>query len=210
MVAVAGVAVAAVVVWVVAAAEVVARGHLVEDDPTYVVERVRLPGGSEVLVDPSRSLADVVGAVLLAAVAVVAYVRLRGAPAPSGAGARRLLAGLAAAGAFLAVDELFAVHESIGLNLGDAGPVEHMDDLVLAGYAALLGVWVWAHRAVWRGSRRARYAVRAALGLALAAAAFDVLQAPYRAEEGVESLAVVALVAFAGSTPSEGDRSRAR
>jgi hypothetical protein len=72
---------------------------------------------------------------------------------------RRRFYALATAGlAFLAADELFAFHETIGHNLrflADLPGVERPDDVVFLSYALPLALFAWAFRDILLANRRA-------------------------------------------------------
>jgi len=107
-----------------------------------------------------------------------------------------ILAGLGTG--FLALDETFAVHESLGHNLGflSAVPgIEHPDDLIFALYAVPTLAFLVAFRDLILGDRRGRLLIGAAGVLYVVAAAFDVLVDNPRLEDSVEVVSSVCLLA---------------
>lgn len=121
-------------------AEVVDEGYGLRPYDSGKVYEIELAGSFTIYADEESRLASdlLTGSALiaLAAAAGMAYLLLRAAR-----GRRRLLLfyGLAAAGfAFLAVDELLAVHETVGHNLlflSDVPGVDRPDDALYALYA---------------------------------------------------------------------------
>jgi len=105
---------------------------------------------------PSADKLSTVGLVAAAAMALMTFLLLNAAG--SERRLRRFYA-LAAAGlAYLALDELMAVHETIGHNLqflADLPGVERPDDLVFMSYAIPLAIFAWWFRDVLFADRRA-------------------------------------------------------
>lgn len=178
-------------------APVVERGALVPSFPGYEVERVRVLG-LEWIVDVSTSAKDLLTALVLLAVATLAWRAARGLPrATADARAFRLLAAVAA---FAGVDEAAALHETLGHNLAALGGLpaaDRPDDLlmVLYGVAGLVLV-----RRFLPLARRARGALAAfgASGTAVAGAIlidFSTLRggAARVAEESLEGLGAALL-----------------
>jgi hypothetical protein len=89
----------------------------------------------------------------------------------------RLFYGLASAGfAFLAADEFFAIHETVGHNLlflTNAPGVERPDDLIIAGYLVPAAAFLYYFRDLLANSRRAIVFFAAAVGLFVLAGACD-------------------------------------
>ena len=133
--------------------------------------------------------------VCVAGIALLAFALLR----LLAAGTRRMRTffGLAALGAgFLAFDELFAIHESIGHNmqfLADLPGITQPDGAVVAGYVLAVGVYLFAFRDLLLSSRRAKQWFFIGLGLAASAVAVDLLALPF--EEFVEIAGTLAFLA---------------
>ena len=193
------VAIAGLVLAAVITAEVLERGALLPYTP-MTVERVRVLGGIELWVArESLVRLDILNGLILATGSLGAFF----AAARTGSRAPRvfsffLLLGLGLG--FLALDEMLAVHETIGYNLdflADVPGTNSPEDVVFALYAVpavaffvayrdLIAVSVWGMRLV-------------ALGVALfgAAAVLDVLDAIVD-EQWVEPPGSAALVAGFG------------
>ncbi len=177
-------------------ADVVERGALLPFFETYEVARVRL-AGVELYVDTSSGAGDVVTAATLALAAAVLLAGAWAARAdPSLRGTMRT-AGLGAA--FLAADDLLAVHETVGHNLGVLAAlpvVDHPDDVVIGLYALVAAAFAWRHRALLAGAPRRAWAVCAVAGGA--AVGHDLL--PLHASAAEEALEVVAGAALLAAT----------
>ena len=109
--------------------------------------------------------------------------------------------GLIAAGAyFLAADELFGIHESIGLNfefLADLPGIDRPDDAVIILYGLIALAVVVLFRDVILGARGAMRYLVGALVIMAAASVLDVLGVPVALENAVEVLgSVVGLLGF--------------
>lgn len=156
----------------------VERGALISWLGDYEVERRRVLG-VEVIVDRSGGTKDLLTGLLLLAVAglgLAARARLRAAG--SDRSTQEAFAVLAAGTTFLAVDEVLAVHETVGHNLGGlrALPgVGHPDDTIMAVYALGALVLGWHHRHVLRGAPRATMTLALAAGMGVAAQGVDLL-----------------------------------
>jgi hypothetical protein len=226
----AGVAIACLLIAALATAEVLARGELL----TYThmtVERVRVLGGLELWVarEPFSRLDLLNGGILAAGciLALLTAARLRGLPSagrgePSGRPVVFFVL-LGAGLAFLALDELVALHETIGYNLdflADLPGAKSPEDVVFAMYALPALGFLLYYRDMIAASRRGLLLVALGVGLFGVAAALDVSDALLD-EQWVEppgSLLLVAGFAFvaarhvsaAGVTSATGDRVRHR
>lgn len=175
-------------------AEVVARGKLVPSGGEGV-RRVRVWGAIEFYISsetarPSIDLVTTIALVALASAIGFACVVLL----VSGVRSRltRCLALVFAGAAYLAADELLAIHESVGHNLQflrNFPGVKRPDDVVFAAYALPAGAFLWRFRDVLASVRTARLLFAAGTALALLAVVFDLLSAPTGLEDGVEVLA---------------------
>lgn len=190
-----------VLVGVVAAArqaEVVASGRLLPFFETYdQVARVRLLG-VELYVDTSSGLNDLL---TVSALATIAVLLLAGAAsARHDPALRRTFLAAAFGAAYLTADDLLAVHETVGHNLGALAElplVDHPDDVIMALYGVVVCAFGWRHRDLLRGRAR-RWFVAAALAGG-AAVAHDLLPLHYgAAEEVLEVVAAGALVLATG------------
>jgi len=89
----------------------------------------------------------------------------------------RLFYGLASAGfAFLAVDEFFAIHETVGHNLiflANVPGIERPDDLIIAAYLVPAAAFLYYFRDIMASSRRAIAFFAAAVSLFVLAGACD-------------------------------------
>lgn len=131
--------------------------------------------------------------VALAAVALMTHLLLAAANAPRRI--RRFYALASAGFAFLAVDEFFAVHETIGHNLlllADLPGVERPDDAIFALYLLPAAAFLYVFRDVILGSPRAVRFFVAALGLFALAGASDI--AGVGADEPLEVLSAACIV----------------
>ncbi len=186
----AGAAALLAAVAVIRQGEVIARGSLLATFDSYEVARVRV-WGYELYVDFSAGVGDVLTAVGLTGVAALL---LRAAPRLD-AQARRAFVTAGWGALFLAADDLLSAHETIGHNLPALARlplVDHPDDAVLAFYAAVVGAFLWHHRALFDGVDRRPWAV--ATLSALLAVAHDVSPLHLRLlEESLEVLAAGAL-----------------
>jgi hypothetical protein len=98
--------------------------------------------------------------------------------------------------AFLAFDELFALHETVGHNvrfLADLPGVERPDDVLVLLYAIPLAYGAYRFRDVLTESRRAMWLLGVGLAFFSVAVLADMTSAPL--EEGFEFLSVAGIVA---------------
>ena len=171
--------------------EEVARGNLLPMFESYEVGRVRVLG-THLYVDRSAGLGDALTAIALALTSALLLHAAERLAAP----ARRAFSTAAWGVLFLAADDLLSAHETVGHNLPVLARiplVDHPDDVVLAIYAAVVGAFLWHHRALLDGADRRPWAV-AGIAAALALG-HDVLPLHFRLlEEGLEVVAAVALV----------------
>lgn len=160
--------------------------------PSYEIGQVRLLG-LDVYVDTSLSPGDVlVGLALLgvAGVATVVALRLRRVGAARHAGSFGLIA---VGAAYLAIDEMLAVHETVGYNLPalrHLPGVQHPGDLILVASLVVALVVLWDRRDMLDAAPRGRRLLAGAVVLATGAFACDLWfeQAGY-IEERLEILA---------------------
>jgi hypothetical protein len=113
-----------------------------------------------------------------------------------------------AGAAFLGLDEMLGVHETIGANLGflaDLPGVEKADDLIFASYVVPALAYLVAFRNVFLSSRRALTLFGLALGLFFVSAAtdIDVVEVGYGVEDAIEVLSSVCIVAGLSSLAVE-------
>jgi hypothetical protein len=113
----------------------------------------------------------------------------------------RTFYGIAAGGfAFLAADEFFAIHETIGHNLlflSDVPGVERPDDLIIASYLVPAAIFLFYFRDVLTSSPRAIAFFAGGMGLFALAAICDL--AGVGADEPLEVLSAACLAAGFGS-----------
>ncbi len=181
MIAVAAVAAAGALLLVVALTRgpaVEVRGNAAVPYDAGTVKEVRVLGSATVYVDGEpKPGPSVLIAIALIALATAAFMT---AAALAMAHARRRLvtfylivsAGLGYAG----LDELFAIHESIGHNLrflADVPGVSRPDDLVIALYVVPILAFAYLFRDVFRADRRAAIALGGGVGLFALSAAAD-------------------------------------
>lgn len=143
--------------------EVEAKGKgppIVPYEGTGVVYKVRVLGLFTAYADEeSRPIPDKVssvGLVAAASMSLMTLLLLRAAGA--NARIRRFYAFATAGLAFLAFDEVFAFHETLGHNLrflADLPGVERPDDVVFLSYAIPLAIFAWSFRDVLLAQRRA-------------------------------------------------------
>jgi hypothetical protein len=178
-----------------ATAEVLARGELLPYTP-MTVERVEVLGGLELWV-ARESLArlDLLNGLILFAgsgMALVAALRAGGQDRLRG-----LFLLLAAGLAFLGLDELLALHETIGYNLdflADVPGARSPEDVLFALYALPALAFFFYYRDLLAGSPGGARLVMAGVALFLAAAALDVADVLLD-EQWLEPVASLALVA---------------
>jgi hypothetical protein len=177
-------------------AEVLARGELLPYTP-MTVERVRVLGGIDLwIARESLARLDLLNGVILAAgsaVTLVAALRLRRrAPVRT----VRFFALLAAGLGFLALDEMLALHESIGYNLdflADLPGTNSPEDVVFALYAIPALAFFYGFRDLFAASRWGVRLVGLGVALFVVAAALDVTDALLD-EQWVEPPASLVLV----------------
>jgi hypothetical protein len=153
------------------------------------VKEVRVLDSATVYVDGERKPGpSVIGGIALIVLATAAFMT---AVALSFAHAGRRLVTfyviVAAALGFAGLDELFAIHESVGHNLqflADVPGVSRPDDLVIALYLVPAVLFAWLYRDVLRSDRRAATALAAGIAVFAMAAAADL--AGIKAEEYLE------------------------
>ena len=174
-------------------APVLERGYLLPFFDEYEVARAQL-AGVELYVDTSSGVADLL---TVCALALMAVILLAGAWSAGGDAALRrtfLAAGLGAA--YLSGDDYFAVHETIGHNLGvlaELPIVDHPDDVIMGVYALIVCAFAWRHRSLLAGAPRGPWL--AALVLAGLAVGHDLLPLHMSGlEEGLEVAAGLAMV----------------
>jgi hypothetical protein len=132
---------------------------LVPYEGTGLIYKVRVLDLFDVYADsesrPTPDKLSSTGLVAVASMSLMAFLLLR---AVGGDARRRRFYGFATAGlAYLAADELFAFHETIGHNLrflADLPGVERPDDIVFLSYAVPLAIFAWAFRDVLLANRR--------------------------------------------------------
>lgn len=145
------------------------------DPDGVLVERVDVFGFElNVATEADRPRGDVVTSYLLVATASAAFLASLLAVVTPGTGRARWLFLFAALGAgYLAVDEAFELHETVGANLlflEEIPGIRRPDDLLFAVYAIPVAAFVIAFRRELAASRRALALLAAALaGFVLAA-----------------------------------------
>src|SRR5918992_1483212 len=157
----AAVLLAAALMYALAQPEVLDKGSLLENaDPVArveVFERWTLYFDLEY--ERDRVSGDVVMSLLLAAVAAVSFLAsAAGTRLGSTSRVEWFFALLSLGSAVLAIDELFALHESVGYNLdflADVPGISHADDVLVLIGAAFALWFLWTFRGVIAGSRRA-------------------------------------------------------
>lgn len=184
---------------------VVAEGQLLPytEGKIYEVETL----GMRVFLEPEvRPSLDVMVSAMLLAVSSMAALTLvvfrnnrRGEPS------RRRFYGLVMAGAgFLAADELFGIHETIGHNLQflmDLPGIDRPDDAVVLGYVIVAAVFVWLNRRQLLTSRRALTMWMVATVIFAVAAVGDTVG--LRGEELIELVAALFIVGGFASLAAE-------
>ena len=197
---------------IVRSAPVIAEGPLLGFlPPDYSIEQVRV-AGLELYVDTSIGRADIATSTVLAVLAVfllrVAFELRRRDDSDAGTFA------IAAAGAlFLAGDDLLALHETVGDNLGFLASVPGIgqpDDVVMGIYALLVIGFCFHHRGLAPSRTPARTAWLVAAVLGAAAIVLDMLPIDYtRPEEGLKILCPLGLLAGAVLTARQALRAGA-
>lgn len=142
------------------------------------VKEVRVLDSMTVYVDgepkPGFTTLGGIALIVLATAALMTAFALRIATTRRRLVAFYLLIG--AALAYAGVDELFAIHESIGHNLqflADVPGVSRPDDLIISLYVLPAALFAYVFRDVLLGNRRAALALAAGLGLFALSAAGD-------------------------------------
>jgi hypothetical protein len=169
------------------------RGEVSVPYDAGTVEEVRVLDAFTVYADgepkPGASVMAGIGLIVLGTAAFVTGFALRFA------GARRLwrFYWLASVGfTFAGLDELFAIHESIGHNLrflADVPGVSRPDDLVMLLYLIPVAAFGYTFRDVFLGDRRARAALAIGAGVFALSAIADAASAGKTIEEGLEGIA---------------------
>ena len=143
-------------------ADVVDHGVLLPFFEEYEVAQVSLLG-VELYVDTSSGLSD---AISVCALALIAVLLLAGARAiGDDAALRRTFVTAGLGSAYLAADDLLAIHETVGHNLGALAAlpvIDHPDDLIVGLYGLAVLAFGWRHRALLTGPAR-RLALVAAI-----------------------------------------------
>ena len=177
---------------------VVAKGELLPWDvgTVYQVEafhRFTLYADGE-----ARRAPDAVGGLLLAAIAgmsLLVYALLRRSGADALARTRRCFLALAAGTAYLAVDEMVGLHETVGYNLpalADIPGIDRPDDLIALAYAVPALAFLLVFLDVLLASRRAAAFFALAVFLFLVGAGLDA--ADVVLEELAEPAATISLL----------------
>jgi len=128
--------------------------------------------------EESRPIPDKIsssGLIAIATMSLMALLLLRAAHA--GPRLMRFFLLLSIGLAYLAADELLAIHETVGHNLrflADVPGVERPDDLVFALYIVPVAWFAWAFRDIFRGERTVVALLAAGAAFFLLAAAGDV------------------------------------
>ncbi|MEA2403206.1 MAG: hypothetical protein QOK00_3609 [Thermoleophilaceae bacterium] len=196
----AAVALAALVSLAPSLYEIVEKGRgppLVPYEGTGLIYKVRVLDVFDVYADaesrPSPDKLSSTGLVAAASMALMTLLLLRAA---LGDARRRRFYALAAAGlAYLAADELFAIHETLGHNLqflADLPGVERPDDVVFLSYSVPLAIFAWAFRDILLANRRAVQLFAVGTGFFLVAAAADL--AGVSIDEPAEVVAAICLL----------------
>ena len=175
----AAVLLAAALIYALAQPEVLEKGSLLENaDPVARVEVFeRWTFYFDLEYERDRVSGDVVMSLLLAAVAAVSVLAsAAGTRLGSTSRVEWFFALLSLGSAVLAIDELFALHESVGYNLdflADLPGISHADDVLVLVGAAFALWFLWTFRGVIAGSRRAVALFGAAAGAVVVAAPLD-------------------------------------
>lgn len=186
-------------------AEVVARGKLVPSGGQGV-RRVRVWDSVEFYIsaETARPSMDVLNTIMLSMLAAMMGLAALLLLVSHSRG--RLLVCLAivsVGAAYLAADELLAIHESTGHNLQflrSIPGVERPDDLVLAFYIVPIGLFAWYFRDILRAVRPAFLLLIAAFGFAVLASIMDVAdlgETEEWVELGTSTLVTAAFVVLA-------------
>lgn len=196
-----GLCAAAVVLGALATAEVLESGSLV-DYTKARIDRIEVFGGVELLVErETPTKLDALNALVLATLAGVAALAWGRLSRPRERRLGRFFALLAIGAGFLAFDELLALHETIGHNLGflqDVTGAHSPDDVVIALYSLPAIAFLVTFRDLVLVSRPATALVAGGLAAYAAAAALDVADAIVD-EQLVEITSSVLLLAGFGT-----------
>ena len=174
------------------------RGNASVPYDAGTVKEVRVLDSLTVYVDgepkPGPSVIGGIALIVLATAAFMTAVALRLAHA------RRRLVGfylvVCAGLGFAGLDELFAIHESVGHNLqflADVPGVSRPDDLVIALYLVPTIAFAYLFRDVFLSDRRAAFALGAGVALFALSTGADLMS--LRAEEYLELLAGISIAA---------------
>ncbi len=160
---IAAVALAALVSLAPSLYDVVDKGKgppIVPYEGSGVVYKVRVLDQFTVYADeesrPTPDKLSTIGLVAAASMSLMTLLLLRAAGAD--ARWRRFYAFATAGLAYLAADELFAFHETLGHNLqflADLPGVERPDDVVFLSYGVPLAIFAWAFRDILLSNKRA-------------------------------------------------------
>jgi lysylphosphatidylglycerol synthetase-like protein (DUF2156 family) len=166
-------------------------------DPEGVfVERVRVFDRVElnIAAEAERPRGDLVTSYLLFAIASAAVLAMLLATARRETGRLRWLFLLVALGTgYLAVDEQFEIHETLGANLlvlADVPGIERPDDLILVSYAIPVVAFFVAFRRELARSRRAAALLAVGVAIYAFAAVADVADLRFENEAEVTAAAV--------------------
>jgi hypothetical protein len=164
----------------------------------------------------SKVEADTIEGILLVATATAALIAFLLLRAAGGDRQRLRFYLLAFLGiGFLALDELFSIHETIGHNmrfLRDLPGVERPDDVIFASYGIPALAFLIYFRDVFLASRRATILIGLGVALFGLSAVSDIAAAPFEEafsleegsfEEAVELLGVISIAAGFGALISE-------
>lgn len=192
--------------------EILERGRLLSYTPGEVF-RIRVFDRVDMYVEPAlRPSGDILSGLLLVGLASMAaslfmLLRFR-ILAATRQGLEGFFLAVAGGASFLAADELFGFHETLGHNLRflrEIPGVTHPDDVIFAAYVVPALVFACVYRGLLVSSRRALRLFAAAFGLYLLAAGFDLANLPF--DEIVEPVsAVTAVIGFIVLTIDEFSR----
>jgi hypothetical protein len=192
----------ALVLGAIATAQVLESGSLV-DYTKARIDRVEVFGGVELLIErEAPTKLDALNALVLAALSGVAALAWWRLPRPRPRRLVRFLGLLAIGAGFLSLDEVLALHETIGHNLGflqDVTGAHSPDDVVIVLYSLPALAFLGAFRDVVLASRVASVLVAGGLAAYAAAAALDVADAIVD-EQLVEVTSSLLLLAGFGAT----------
>jgi hypothetical protein len=171
-------------------------GHRPSYDPKAIlVERVRVFDTAEfnIAAEAERPRGDLVTSYLLLATAAVAMLAsFLAAARPQGGRTKWLFLWAALGTGYLAMDEQFEIHETLGANmvfLGDVPGIRRPDDVIFAAYAIPLVAFIIAFRAELRSPRFGVLLLGAAVACFGLAALADIRD--LRFEDEIEALAAL-------------------